>query len=709
MTLFRIDLEKGDVIILKEYISDGWWKCQVNGLKSKIQITKFQDMSIRREKSDDVNQSYRKNYQSDDIKKQSQKSLPILPSKKLDKQKIYSFDDSMSKTKDTILEGSKSQSSILISPRYMWNSNDTIIPVFNRAIYLSRSFHESQVETKKKLSMRKRASRLFLGAKKKKDEEINENYFINQHSANHHDVRFLVKKDLNKISKELEDCKNDIHVIIKSLHEINPPRDKELSPKCLDERKQRNKEFIESIDKEYNFFAESPNQKILQKMIQDPYKSLFSTNNKTQTEEEIVLGIHKQVLYKELLSSNIYISKDFYSLNDDSNHDQGYFIPLLDEEQLSLLKSLDFDIFPFKDRDDDRFSIFLLMNMFFEFKLHITFNISYETLYRFLYMISRRYRNVPYHNFYHAFNVTQTLFFFLTSCNAEYLLSDLEILALLIAAIVHDCDHPGLNNDFQRKAQTKVYYMHKKSVLENHHYLHCIYLLSFPETNILSNLSPDQVELIFIYIRDLILSTDLAVHGIIMKSLKERYKTFVKYYKAVMSNNSNHNVNLCDEDRKLLMCCLLKCSDLSNEIRKEKISKKWANLVIEEFLMQSGMERKLDLPLTPFMDKERIIVAKEQINFIEKLCMPLYSLMSQIFPEMVKCCHTLEENRERWLRIFYRFYSNNTEALKKLSEKSFWEDHQVKTKEPNLFRTLAKRATNTNIVTTSKMQKNVKK
>lgn len=90
----------------------------MNGLKSKIQISKFQDLSIRREKSDGINQSPRQPF--DDIKKQTQKSYPIIPSKKSnDKHKIYSLDDTPIKIKDSHLEGSRSQSSILVSPRYI--------------------------------------------------------------------------------------------------------------------------------------------------------------------------------------------------------------------------------------------------------------------------------------------------------------------------------------------------------------------------------------------------------------------------------------------------------------------------------------------------------------------------------------------------------------------------------------------------------------
>ena len=41
-----------------------------------------------------------------------------------------------------------------------------------------------------------------------------------------------------------------------------------------------------------------------------------------------------------------------------------------------------------------------------------------------------------------------------------------------------------------------------------------------------------------------------------------------------------------------MMCALIKCSDISNEIRPKNIAKRWAHLVIEEFFAQSDLERE---------------------------------------------------------------------------------------------------------------------
>lgn len=43
------------------------------------------------------------------------------------------------------------------------------------------------------------------------------------------------------------------------------------------------------------------------------------------------------------------------------------------------------------------------------------------------------------------------------------------------------------------------------------------------------------------------------------------------------------------EDKKLMMCCLVKCADISNEIRPTKIGQNWAHRVMTEFFLQVGV------------------------------------------------------------------------------------------------------------------------
>lgn len=62
------------------------------------------------------------------------------------------------------------------------------------------------------------------------------------------------------------------------------------------------------------------------------------------------------------------------------------------------------------------------------------------------------------------------------------------------------------------------------------------------------------------YLRDLILATDLALHGIILRNMADRKKILAK-------NQKIPQPQLEPEDKVIIMTSIIKCGDLSNEIR----------------------------------------------------------------------------------------------------------------------------------------------
>jgi len=103
------------------------------------------------------------------------------------------------------------------------------------------------------------------------------------------------------------------------------------------------------------------------------------------------------------------------------------------------------------------------------------------------------------------------------------------------------------------------------------------------------------------------------------------------------------------------------------------------------------------LPVTPFMDGNTIIISQEQINFIEKLCLPLYEQISAVFPALDSCVAQLKANKEGWAHRRKNFFST-PEEIAKLSKRSLWERDQVKeTKGTNLSAALAMRASGASV------------
>jgi high affinity cGMP-specific 3',5'-cyclic phosphodiesterase 9 len=51
---------------------------------------------------------------------------------------------------------------------------------------------------------------------------------------------------------------------------------------------------------------------------------------------------------------------------------------------------------------------------------------------------------------------------------------------------------------------------------------------------------------------------------------------------------------------------IIKCSDISNEVRPRHISEPWVDNLLEEFFTQSDHEKAEGLPWAPFMDREKV-------------------------------------------------------------------------------------------------------
>ena len=75
----------------------------------------------------------------------------------------------------------------------------------------------------------------------------------------------------------------------------------------------------------------------------------------------------------------------------------------LSDETKNYLKKPSFDNWKF----DDAEMLVLLQHIFIDLELNIKFSIKTETLQQFLFEIYSNYNNVPFHNFRHAFTVTQ--------------------------------------------------------------------------------------------------------------------------------------------------------------------------------------------------------------------------------------------------------------------------------------------------------------
>lgn len=134
-------------------------------------------------------------------------------------------------------------------------------------------------------------------------------------------------------------------------------------------------------------------------------------------------------------------------------------IPIISPEVSNLLlKSIDdwsFDCFYVNQLSNGQVLKSVGFELFNRYGLMYKFKIQNQVLKNFLTQIEMGYvkHKNPYHNNMHAADVTQTVHYMLLQGGLTNWLSDLEIFATLLAAIIHDYLHTGTTNNFHVMSQ----------------------------------------------------------------------------------------------------------------------------------------------------------------------------------------------------------------------------------------------------------------
>ena len=150
-----------------------------------------------------------------------------------------------------------------------------------------------------------------------------------------------------------------------------------------------------------------------------------------------------------------------------------------------------------------------------------SFGIDHAQLFAFLQEVQGLYHDNPYHCAMHAADVTQGTYSLMCACGMFQSLPPVEALALLVSAIVHDVDHPGVNNIFLINSESPLAFAYNDtSVLENHHLSTAFKLLQRPELKWTSVLSKADAATMRKCMIKNILNTDMAVHKDGLQQLK---------------------------------------------------------------------------------------------------------------------------------------------------------------------------------------------
>ncbi|XP_068086058.1 dual 3',5'-cyclic-AMP and -GMP phosphodiesterase 11A [Anabrus simplex] len=353
------------------------------------------------------------------------------------------------------------------------------------------------------------------------------------------------------------------------------------------------------------------------------------------------LGIHNTLMYSEvekaMARQKVAIEVLSYHATASNKEVEALLdrpVPCADELNLY---SLSFDDFSLGDDD----MVLAAVAMFIDLGLVKRFGIEKETLYRFLITVKRNYRDVPYHNWRHAFNVAQVMFAILMGCEMKGTFSDLEVLGMFVGCLCHDLDHRGTNNSFQEKTGSALVLLYgTTNTMEHHHFNHAVMILSSEGHNIFSGLTADNYSKLMKVLKHSILATDLSVY----------FELRPKFFSLVESRQYSWGQ---EEHRELLRSMLMTASDLAASSKPWSVQQKVATLVTAEFLDQGDKERR-ELHIQPqaLMDRERQHELPQlQIRWIADICLPLYQSLGQMNPKLNVMTEGALQNVANWASL----------------------------------------------------------
>ena len=252
--------------------------------------------------------------------------------------------------------------------------------------------------------------------------------------------------------------------------------------------------------------------------------------------------------------------------------------------------------------------------------------------------IRRRYsQHLPFHNFCHGLHVAQATYKLLQTTATTLKHSAIETLSLMIAALGHDVDHSGVNNNFLILTDHPLALIYNDtSPLEHHHCAITCMILRNPASAMLDQFTAEEQRRARSVIVKSILATDMVNHFDDTKWLQKLKKS---------------DASLTDpENRKRLQHTLVHAADLSAQTLSWPLAQRWGQLVQEEFATQSQRERELGLPLTPLMkhlDRPGAL-AKLQIGFCEFVLQPFWQALALLFQPLQPRVTALLDNCARY-------------------------------------------------------------
>ncbi|XP_078252883.1 high affinity cAMP-specific and IBMX-insensitive 3',5'-cyclic phosphodiesterase 8B [Rhinoraja longicauda] len=332
-------------------------------------------------------------------------------------------------------------------------------------------------------------------------------------------------------------------------------------------------------------------------------------------------------------------------------------IPPRAAELLADEENWDFDIFELEAVTNKRPLLYLGLKIMTQFGVCGFLNCSEMTLRSWLQVIETNYHaSNSYHNSTHAADVLHATAYFLRKDRVKECLDEMDEVAALIAATVHDVDHPGRTNSFLCNAGSELAVLYNDTaVLESHHAALAFQLTAGDnKSNIFKNIERNMFRTLRQAIIDMVLATEMTKHF-------EHVNKFVNIINKPMTSleetslNSESSDGECPsgiknamENRLLIKRMLIKCADVANPCRSVNHCIEWAGRISEEYFAQTDEEKSQGLPVVmPVFDRNTCSIPKSQISFIDYFINDMFDAWDG-FANLPNLIHHLAENYKYW-------------------------------------------------------------
>ncbi|XP_072715090.1 high affinity cAMP-specific and IBMX-insensitive 3',5'-cyclic phosphodiesterase 8B isoform X1 [Ciconia boyciana] len=352
-----------------------------------------------------------------------------------------------------------------------------------------------------------------------------------------------------------------------------------------------------------------------------------------------------------VFSKNMNLSHNHPSVPNTINDVPPCIAQLLDNEE-----SWDFNIFELEAVTNKRPLVYLGLKVFARFGVSEFLNCSEATLRAWLQVIEANYHSSnSYHNSTHAADVLHATAFFLGKERVKGSLDHLDEVAALIAATIHDVDHPGRTNSFLCNAGSELAVLYNDmAVLESHHTALAFQLTTKDsKCNIFKNIDRNHYRTLRQAVIDMVLATEMTKHF-------EHVNKFVNSINKPMASEqtSSHsegsdcectaNIKNFPDNQTLIKRMMIKCADVANPCRPLELCIEWAGRISEEYFAQTDEEKRQGLPVVmPVFDRNTCSIPKSQISFIDYFITDMFDAWDA-FAHLPVLMQHLANNYKHW-------------------------------------------------------------